>query len=66
MADLIECVLGGVDVDRDAKLGGIEPAEQQVDIGDRQRAARAVAGWAGIRARALRADKQFVAVEAAD
>ena len=66
LADLVECGLGGVDVDRDAELGGIEPAEQQVDVGDRQRAARAVAGRAGIRARALRADKQLVAVEAAD
>ena len=58
--------MGGIDVKRDAELGGIESAEQQVDVGDRQRAARAVAGRAGIRARALRADKQLVAVESAD
>ena len=66
LADLVECGLGVVDVDRDAELGGIEPAKQQVDIGDCQRAACAVAGRAGIRARALRPDEQLVAVEAAD
>ena len=66
LTNLFKRGLGGVDVDRDAELGGIEPAEQQVNVGDRQRATRAVAGRAGIRARALRADKQLVAVEAAD
>jgi hypothetical protein len=51
---------------RDAEALRVEPAEEEVDIGERQRPAAAVAGGARAGAGALRPDGERQAVEAAD
>ena len=48
------------------ELARINPLQHQIAIGHRQRAAFAVAGRAGVRARAFRADPQARSIEAAD
>ena len=48
------------------KMRRVDPAEEQVAVGDGQRAAVAVAGRSRVRARALRPDAEAHAVEPAD
>jgi hypothetical protein len=58
--------LGGADVERDLEARRIEPAEEEVDVGEAERPAGAVAGRPGPGAAALRSDPQPPPVERAD
>ena len=58
--------LGGIGVDRNTEAVGVEEAEEEIDVGEGERTAAAVAGRPGLCSGALRPDAQPAACEAAD